>query len=137
MNSKSVISSAAIALCLLVGSSAFAQGNDGRNDRGRNDQAQRRGQGEDRGHGYQPGHRDNQARQDGERQYQERGAGPDHDLRKGGRLPNEYRSRQYVVDDWRGHRLSAPPRGYHWVQIGGDYVLVSNGNGIIFQLFLN
>jgi hypothetical protein len=66
MNSKSVISSAAIALCLLVGSSAFAQGNDGRNDRGRNDQAQRRGQGEDRGHGYQPGHRDNQARQDGD-----------------------------------------------------------------------
>lgn len=124
-------------MCLLVGSAAFAQRNDGQNDRGRNDQVQRRGQGEDRGQGYQPGRRDNQARQDSVRQYQERGAGPNHDLRKGRRLPNEFRSRQYVVDDWRGHRLSAPPRGYHWVQIGGDYVLISNGNGIIFQLFLN
>ena len=65
-----------------------------------------------------------------------RGAGPDHDFYKGGRLSNEYRSRQYVVNDWRGHRLSAPPRGYHWVQTGGDYVLVAIASGIILQIFL-
>jgi Ni/Co efflux regulator RcnB len=39
-----------------------------------------------------------------------RGAGPDHDFYRGGRLPSQWRSNQYVVDDWRGHRLSAPPR---------------------------
>jgi Ni/Co efflux regulator RcnB len=42
-----------------------------------------------------------------------------------------------VVDDWRNHHLSAPPRGYHWVQVGGDYVLVAIATGIILQLLLN
>jgi Ni/Co efflux regulator RcnB len=41
-----------------------------------------------------------------------------------------------VVDDWRGHHLSAPPRGYHWVQAGGDYVLVSVGNGVVLNFVL-
>lgn len=67
----------------------------------------------------------------------ERGAGPNHSYYRGGRLPSEYRTRQYVVDDWRGHRLSAPPRGYHWVQTGGDYVLVAIATGVILQLLLN
>jgi Ni/Co efflux regulator RcnB len=66
-----------------------------------------------------------------------RGAGPRHNLYKGGRLPAEYRARQYVVDDWRGHHLSAPPRGYHWVQTGGDYVLVAITTGIIASLLLS
>lgn len=65
-----------------------------------------------------------------------RGAGPRHDLRKGHRLPPEYRSKQYVVDNWRSHRLSAPPRGYHWVQTGADYVLVGIATGVIATLFL-
>ena len=67
----------------------------------------------------------------------ERGAGPDRNFYRGGRLPGEYRNRQYVVDDWRGHRLSAPPRGYHWVQTGGDYVLAAIATGVILQILLN
>ena len=67
----------------------------------------------------------------------ERGAGPDHRFHRGDRLPAEYRNRTYVVDDWRGHRLSAPPRGYHWVQVGGDYVLAAIATGVILQLLLN
>ena len=47
------------------------------------------------------------------------------------------RNRVYVGDDWRGHRLSAPPRGYHWVQTGGDYVLVVIATGIVVQILLN
>jgi Ni/Co efflux regulator RcnB len=66
----------------------------------------------------------------------ERGAGPDHDFYRGNRLPAEYRDRQHRVEDWRGHRLSAPPPGYHWVQVGGDYVLAANSTGIIFQILL-
>ena len=56
---------------------------------------------------------------------------------RGDRLPVEYRHRNYVVDDWRAHSLSAPPRGYHWVQTGGDYVLVAIATGVILQLLLN
>lgn len=67
----------------------------------------------------------------------ERGAGPDQSFHQGGRLPPEYRSRQYVVNDWRGHNLSAPPRGYNWVQNGGDYLLVAITTGVIMQLLLS
>lgn len=66
-----------------------------------------------------------------------RGAGPNHNFRRGGYLPPQYRHRQYVVEDWRGHRLSAPPRGYHWVQTGGDYVLAAIATGVILQILLN
>lgn len=78
----------------------------------------------------------NDYRQDDRRDHDRRGAGPRHDLYKGGRLPPEYRSRQYVVSDWRSHRLSAPPRGYHWVQTGSDYVLVGITTGLIASLLL-
>ena len=67
----------------------------------------------------------------------ERGAGPDQSFHRGERLPPGYRSRQYVVDDWRGHGLRPPPRGYHWVQTGGDYVLVAITTGLILDLLLS
>jgi Ni/Co efflux regulator RcnB len=66
-----------------------------------------------------------------------RGAGPDHNWYRGGRIPPQYRGYQYVVNDWRGHHLSAPPRGYHWVQYGADYVLVAIATGVIMQLILS
>lgn len=74
------------------------------------------------------------ARQDEQRD--QRGAGPNHDWHRGDRLPPEYHNRQYVVDDWHSHNLSAPPRGYHWVQNGGDYVLVAIATGVIAQILL-
>ncbi len=72
----------------------------------------------------------------GDRQ-DDRGAGPQHAFRRGGRLPGHYQQRQYVVDDWQARRLSRPPRGYQWVQTGNDYVLVAIATGIILQLMLN
>lgn len=60
-----------------------------------------------------------------------------HGARRGDRVPLDYRSRQYVVDDWQGHGLRRPPRGYHWVQNGGDYLLVAITTGIILELLLN
>jgi Ni/Co efflux regulator RcnB len=59
------------------------------------------------------------------------------EFRRGYRLPTYLRSNSYVVTDWRGHRLSAPPRGYHWVQVGPDYVLVAVATGIIANLILS
>ncbi len=151
MNQKSVVS-IALALMLATTGSSFAQGNSGR-DRGNNDcpngkcagsdQRQRPGQ-----NARQPGRADFQQRQVQprydmqQRQYngvqrEERGAGPDRSFYRGQRLPPQYRTRQYVVEDWRGHHLSAPPRGYHWVQSGGDYLLVAITTGIIMQLLLS
>ena len=63
-----------------------------------------------------------------------RGAGPDHRWVKGSRVPPQYRAHGYVVNDWRGHRLSAPPRGSRWIQNGGDYLLVAIASGVIAQI---
>ncbi len=38
---------------------------------------------------------------------------------------------------YRGHRLSAPPRGYQWVQVGPDYVLAAVATGIIMNMILS
>jgi len=65
------------------------------------------------------------------------GAGPNHNWVRGSRIPPQYRTRHYVVNDWRGHRLAAPPRGYHWVQNGGDYLLVAIATGVIATIILS
>jgi len=136
MKSKAVVS-AIMAMSLTAGGFAFAQNDGNRNDRGRNDQMQRGGQQDRRDNqARQPNRPQNQSHANNNARQDERGAGPDHAFRRGQRLPIEYRNRQYVVDDWRGHHLSAPPRGYHWVQTGGDYVLVAIATGIILQLML-
>jgi Ni/Co efflux regulator RcnB len=56
---------------------------------------------------------------------------------RGQRLPPEYRSRQYVIDDWRGHGLEQPPRGHQWVQSGSDYLLIAAATGVIVQILMN
>lgn len=137
MNSKPVVS-AILAMCLTTGGFALAQNNGDHNDRGRNEQAQRGGQQDRRDNeARQPNRPENPGRANDNERREERGAGPNHAFHKGERLPVEYRHRQYVVDDWRGHNLSAPPRGYHWVQTGSDYVLIAIATGIIAQLLLS
>ena len=54
-----------------------------------------------------------------------------HYLRRGLRIP------QYVVVNPHHHRLNPPPRGHHWVQVGGDYVLVAIATGIIANIIFN
>jgi Ni/Co efflux regulator RcnB len=108
------------------------------NDRGRDDRGDNRG--DFRGDNRRDDRHDNRFnnnRDDRGRMAHYRGAGPRHDLQRGGRLPTQYRNRQYVVNDWRGHHLSAPPRGHQWVQTGSDYVLVAAATGLIAQIFLN
>ncbi|VVE87194.1 RcnB family protein [Pandoraea bronchicola] len=58
------------------------------------------------------------------------------DWRKGDRVPQQYRDRQYVVEDYHQYRLNPPPRGYHWVGVGGDFLLVAIGTGLIAQIVI-
>jgi Ni/Co efflux regulator RcnB len=151
MKSKTVLA-IVLALSLLPGSVAFADGPDRRGQRGDHEQAQRGHDG--RGHGQGNQGRWERREQRDYRDYRNQrgnrpppqayredrrgpGAGPQRNFYRGDRLPSEYRHRNYVVNDWRGHRLSPPPRGYHWVQAGGDYVLVAIATGIILQILLN
>lgn len=140
MNSKAkAVISAIIAISLGSGGFAFGQGYGDRTDRGRNDRVQRGDHQDRRDRQWRPPpvRRDMPGRPMYDAGRLERGAGPSHEFRRGQRLPSQYRHRNYVVDDWRGHHLSAPPRGYHWVQVGPDYVLVAIATGIILQMLLN
>jgi Ni/Co efflux regulator RcnB len=136
MKSKSVISALAV-LSMAFAGGALAQPNGYTG--GPQYQGQNRGNDARHGPQYQGQNSGNDARRGPQSRNDNRGgrgAGPQHNFYRGGRLPNQYRNRQYVVDDWRGHHLSAPPRGYHWVQTGGDYVLVAIASGIIAQILL-
>ncbi|KKB64743.1 hypothetical protein WM40_05060 [Robbsia andropogonis] len=80
-------------------------------------------------------HRPPMARPGGPGPVDARGPGPapmDGGWRERGRpLPREYRDRQYVIDNYREYQLQPPPRGYHWVGVNGDYLLVAIGSGVI------
>lgn len=123
---------AIVAFACLAGT-AMAQPNQNGRGPDRNDRAER----------VQPGHGDrDMERGAGHRDMQYEGRRADrHDVpqphaqwRRGGRVPNEYRNNNYVVNDWRGHQLKQPPRGYQWVGVGGDYVLAAIAGGLIAQI---
>lgn len=150
IRSKSMtVAVAALTLCMAAGG-AFAQ--DRRDDRGpgpgdRNGRFEQNHRGNDhrgndhRGNGHRrDDHRDGRVdRQDfRDGRYSDRRGYPEPhaEWRRGGRVPTEYRGRNYVVDDWRGHRLQPPPRGYQWVGVGGDYVLAAIATGLIAQIIV-
>jgi Ni/Co efflux regulator RcnB len=97
--------------------------------------------GENRDQRNQRDHHDR--RYDNGNAYNDRAPGPFYygarspEFRRGAQIPSEYRNHQYYVNDWRSYHLSAPPRGYQWVQVGGDYVLIALATGLIANLILN
>jgi Ni/Co efflux regulator RcnB len=52
-------------------------------------------------------------------------------VRRGGYLPPQ--APGYVVEDYGRYRLRPPPRGYDWVRVGDDFVLVAP-DGQIFDM---
>jgi Ni/Co efflux regulator RcnB len=62
---------------------------------------------------------------------------PHQDWHSGDRLPDSYRGSRYVVKDWRAHDLHAPPSGYQWVQVNGDFVLAAIATGVISSIIVS
>jgi Ni/Co efflux regulator RcnB len=122
-----------LAIAALLGSSlSFAD------DRGRghDEEFQRHGHG--RGHQWED-QRDDRSFDQRDGRWNERR--PDYNARgpefhRGGYIGPEYRSRAYEVD-YREHRLSRPPAGHRWVQVGADYVLIAIATGVIANIILN
>ncbi len=56
--------------------------------------------------------------------------------RHGQRLPSQYRSSRYVVN-YRTYHLAPPPRGYHYVRVGNDVVLVAIAGGLISLVLMD
>lgn len=55
---------------------------------------------------------------------------------RGHYVPHEYRQSRYVVRHHNPH-LYAPPRGHHWIQVNGDFLLVAAATGLIAHAILN
>lgn len=129
---------ALLALAFSATGPAFAQRGDNRRDNQRDERREDRR--DDRRDERRDDRRDGrqEQRRDYYRSWDYRsGVGPDNRFHRGDRLPREYRTNHYVVNDWRGHHLTAPPRGYQWVQSGGDYLLIAIATGIIVNALLN
>ena len=127
------------ALAVSMAGSALAQ--DRRDDRGGNDRNGRYEQ-NDRSYDRHGRSNDRNDRHDNHGRWGDNGRHADRpgypqphaEWRKGGRVPNEYRGRNYVVNDWRGYRLQQPPRGYQWIGVGSDFVLAAVATGLIAQI---
>jgi Ni/Co efflux regulator RcnB len=125
-----------VAMSLAYGGTALAQGRDWHDGRGRDGPPMQRYGGD--------------GRYDGPnrvvvppplpREYDQRGPAPVYreyrQFHRGERLPQYYRHRHYIVNDWRGHHLRPPPRGYQWVQVGTDYLLVALATGLIADILV-
>ena len=127
MQFKSIVTTAVAATLALSSLSSFAQAHDKsgtviivqKKDDQRNDRRENA--------------RDQRAKD--QRQYYYNARGPE--FVRGRVLPRDLRTPQYVVINYRQHRLAAPPRGQQWVQVGADYVLVAVATGIIASIVLN
>lgn len=51
---------------------------------------------------------------------------------KGQHLPARYRG--HTVRDYKRYRLAPPPRGYRWVKVDNDYVLIGALSGLISSI---
>jgi Ni/Co efflux regulator RcnB len=61
----------------------------------------------------------------------------EHRWTRGERLPVSYFQRSYVIDDYYGYGLYAPPRGHHWVRVDGDAVLAAVATGIVLDTIIH
>jgi len=125
--------------CALLGASPLAVADKHRGpDRHDGRHGKHYDRGHDRGHG--PGWHGKPGRHDS--RHDHRGPSrwrPDPPPRhwvRGEHVPLPYRGHQYVISDWRGYHLSAPPRGYQWIGVGADYFLIGVATGVVLQAVL-
>jgi Ni/Co efflux regulator RcnB len=53
---------------------------------------------------------------------------------RGHRMSPAERRNMRDVRDYRRYRLAPPPRGYRWVQVNNDYLMISIAGGVISNI---
>lgn len=57
---------------------------------------------------------------------------------RGGYLPHAYRNRGYYVNNWNAYpALYAPPYGYQWMNVDGNFLLVALATGLIANALID
>ena len=51
----------------------------------------------------------------------------------GDTVPEKYRSKTYEITEWQKRHLPAPEADSHWTYMGGNYVLITKGEGKIVK----
>jgi len=69
-------------------------------------------------------------------QHQSHNNAKNHRYNAGQRLPAQYRSDRYYVNDWRANHLSEPPKGHRWARVDNSFILVAVASGVITQVLL-
>jgi Ni/Co efflux regulator RcnB len=105
---KRTLIAAAAALFALTGSAGVAMAQPGDHDRDH-------GQSHDQNHGGYVHH---------------------NDWRKGHRMGHDDWARGQHID-YREHHLRAPPRGYEWREVDGNYVMAAVATGLIASIIAN
>jgi hypothetical protein len=77
--------------------------------------------------------RDYNRENDRGRAQERRESAPRHQWVRGERLPAEF-WRGHEIIDWRARHFREPPRGYHWVEVNGDFVLAALATGLILDV---
>lgn len=75
-------------------------------------------------------------RRDERRHRRAMGAGPNHDIFRGERLPQAYWGTRYVVRNYERYDLPDPAYGHRWVRVGNDFVSSSVHTGIIGEVMI-
>ena len=59
-------------------------------------------------------------------------------IRPGYVMPRHYYDHRatYVIHDWRGHGLYAPPPGHYWLGVDGNFVLAAIATGVVAHILL-
>jgi Ni/Co efflux regulator RcnB len=104
---KRTLIAAAVALIAVTGSAGMAMAQPDNHDHDRGGQAQ--------GHGGYVRH---------------------DDWKKGHRMAQQDWSRGQHID-YHEHHLRAPPRGYEWREVDGNYVLAAAATGLIASIIAN
>ncbi|WP_213881427.1 RcnB family protein [Pseudomonas sp. dw_358] len=54
-----------------------------------------------------------------------------HDIKKGDKVPDQYKRKELAVGDWKKHKLAMPTEDQQWVKIQDKYLLVNIPNGTV------
>ena len=49
-------------------------------------------------------------------------------------LPHDWWSQDYTIDDWWRYGLPQPPRGYQWVRVGADALMIDRYDGRVVRV---
>jgi Ni/Co efflux regulator RcnB len=136
MKTRILLAAACALMCTGPLAMAQSHGHDRGHDRDRDRGSHHdrdRGDHHDRGHDHDRHHDRHHGRYHARHRYYRPHGWYSHRWVHGERLPPAWRTDRYYVTDYGRYNLRPPPRGYRWVRVDNDIVLVALTTGLITE----